>query len=157
MTTAPTVPQPTTVKSQSLYQVAWIQFRKHSLARLGMLILVLLYLLAIFAGFISPYSSTSYESDVGRVSWAPPSQVHIRREDGRYTAPFIYGVKRTVNLETFRDDYVEDKSAIYPLRWFVVRPQAPYKLLGFIPMNVHLFGVRRSGAHFLVGHRQPGP
>ena len=152
MTTA-TTPQPQTspVASQSLYQVAWKQFRKHALARLGMGILVALYLSAIFAGFLSPYLPTSYISDSNRVSWAPPSQVHIRTADGQWTAPFIYGLKRTVNLETFRDDYTEDTAQIYPLRWFVSRPEAPYKLLGFIPMNVHLFEVDEPARIYLWG------
>lgn len=151
MTTAPSPAAPTSVKSQSLFQVAWTQFRKHPLARFGIVILVVLYLMAIFAGFLSPYSSTSYESDSNRVSWAPPSSLHIRTVDGRYTAPFIYGVKREVDLTTFRDKYTEDKSQVYPLRWFVSRPQASYKLLGFIPMNAHLFGVDDPARVFLWG------
>ena len=151
MTTATTPPQASPVASQSLYQVAWRQFRKHALARLGMTILVLLYLSAIFAGFLSPYLPTSYISDSSRVSWAPPSKIHIRAADGHLTAPFIYGVKRTVNLETFRDDYTEDTAQVYPLRWFVSRPEAPYKLLGFIPLDVHLFEVDEPARIFLWG------
>lgn len=151
MTTAIT-PQPTApVTSQSLYQVAWRQFRKHALARVGMVILVALYLSAIFAGFLSPYLPTSYESDSTRVSWAPPSKIHIRTAEGKLTVPFIYGVKRTVNLETFRDEYTEDTAQVYPLRWFSSRPQAPYKLLGFIPMNIHLFEVDEPARIFLWG------
>ena len=139
------------VSSQSLYQVAWKQFRKHPLARLGVLILVVLYLLAIFAGFLSPYSPTSYESGDNRVVWAPPSSVHIRTADGQYTAPFIYGLKREIDFTTFRDKYTEDTSVRYPLSWFVSRPEAPYKLLGLIPMNVHLFGVDEPARVFLWG------
>ncbi|PNY82524.1 ABC transporter permease [Deinococcus koreensis] len=147
--TAPTSPKP--IQTQSLYQIAWRQFTRHSLARWGMTILGLLFLSAIFAPFLSPYSPTEYRSDETRVSWAPPSRVHIRTEDGRLTRPFVYGVKREVNLETFRDDYVEDRTQVYPVRFFVPRPESPYKLLGLIPMNVRLFGVEEPARIFLWG------
>lgn len=141
----------TPMKTQSLYQIAWKQFTRHTLARWGMFILGVLYLLALFAPFISPYSATEYRSDETRVSWAPPTRIHFRTEDGRLTRPFIYGLKREVNLETFRDDYIEDKTQVHPVRFFVSRPDAPYKLFGVIPMNLRLFGVDEPARIFIWG------
>jgi peptide/nickel transport system permease protein len=151
MTTATPVSMKQSVKTQSLYQIALRQFMRHTLARWGMFILGILFLSALFAPFLSPYSPTEYRSDQTRVSWAPPVRVHFRTEDGRFTGPFVYGIKREVNLETFRDDYVEDQSQTYPVRFFISRPQAPYRLLGLIPMNVHLFGVDEPAQLFLWG------
>ena len=42
-------------KSESLFQVAWAQFRRHRLAVWGGRILLVLYFVAAFAGFFSPY------------------------------------------------------------------------------------------------------
>ena len=153
MTTVSSSRPPTAapVQSQSLYQVAWKQFRKHPLARVGMVILAVLYLLAIFAGFVSPYAPTAYESGQSRVSWAPPTHLHIRTASGQLTRPFIYGVKREVDFTTFRDKYTEDTSKTYPIQFFVSRPEAPYKLLGFIPSTLHLFGVDPAVKLFLWG------
>ncbi|MBB5233200.1 ABC transporter permease [Deinococcus budaensis] len=152
MTTAmnPT-PAAAAVQSQSLYQIAWRQFRKHPLARWGMFILGLLYLSALLAPFLSPYTATEYRSDEGRISWAPPTRVHFRTPEGQITRPFVYGVTREVDLETFRDRYVEDPNTRYPVRFFVQRPEQPYRLLGLIPSNVRLFGVDEPGRIFLWG------
>ena len=138
-------------KSKSLYQIAWQQFRKHPLARLGMLILGLLYAMALFAPFLAPYTATEYISGEGRVSWAPPTAVHIRTPEGQITRPFIYGVKREIDFETFRDKYVEDQTQRYPIQFFVRRPEAPYKLFGLIPMDVRLFGVPGDVRFFMWG------
>ena len=70
------------IKSRSLYQIAFSQFRSHTLARFGLVILALLYLAAVFAGFLSPYSPTEYESGARRVSWAPPTPLHWRAVGG---------------------------------------------------------------------------
>jgi peptide/nickel transport system permease protein len=146
-----TVPT-TTVKSLSLYQVAWKQFRKHPLARVGVVILAVLYLLAIFAGFVAPYSPTAYESGEGRVSWASPTKLHIRTPDGQLSRPFFYGVKRGPDpTNPFRDIYIEDTSKIYLVQYFVNKPEAPYKLFGLIPSTLHLFGVNSPVKLFLWG------
>ncbi|SEI73983.1 peptide/nickel transport system permease protein [Deinococcus reticulitermitis] len=138
-------------KSKSLYQIAWQQFRKHPLARLGMLILGLLYAMALFAPFIAPYTATEYISGEKRVSWAPPTNVHIRTPEGQITRPFIYAVTRETNFETFREEYVEDRSTRYPIQFFVNRPEAPYRLFGLIPMNMRLFGVSEDVRFFMWG------
>ena len=49
MTTALAPLPAKSVQTQSLYQIAWRQFKRHSLARWGMLILALLFLSALFA------------------------------------------------------------------------------------------------------------
>jgi peptide/nickel transport system permease protein len=138
--------------SQSQWAIVWRQFLKHPLARIGLFILAVLYLLAILAGFIAPYSGVEYTTDTAtRVSWAPPTPVHIRDAQGHLTRPFMYGVKREVDLTTFRDKYVEDKSRVYPIRYFVRRPGADYRLFGVIPTNVKLFGVDEPARLYLWG------
>lgn len=145
MTTVSTTPLRSRARSRSLYQIAFGQFRRHVLARFGLAILALLYLSAIFAGFLSPYSPTEYESGSARISWAPPTAVHWRGADGRF-GPFVYGIKREADLITFRDKFTEDRSQENPVRFFVHRPSAPYSVLGLFRSDVHLFGVVPSGS-----------
>ena len=47
---------------QSQFSVAWQQFRKNRLAQAGGLMLILLYVMAIFAPFIAPDALSSYST-----------------------------------------------------------------------------------------------
>lgn len=137
--------------SLSLWQIAWKQFLKHPMARAGMWILGLLYGMALFAGFLAPYSPTEYESGSNRVSWVPPTKIHFVDESGKFGRPFIYPLKRETDLETFRDIYTEDKTQKNEIQFFVRRPEAEYKFLGLIKSDLHLFGVKGDAKIYLWG------
>jgi peptide/nickel transport system permease protein len=138
-------------RGQSQAQVVWAQFKKHQLAIFGALILGVLYLGAIFAPFIAPYGMAEY-STTDITKYHPPTTVYVRDpETGRLELPFVYASKRTINQETFQTTYLEDRSVKYPLRLFVRRPLEPYKFLGLIPSDLHLFGVDQPGKVFLLG------
>lgn len=50
----PQTPSVNKSTSQSQWQIAWKQFRKHRLAQIGGGLLIMLYLIAIFAPFLAP-------------------------------------------------------------------------------------------------------
>jgi peptide/nickel transport system permease protein len=140
------------VKSKSQGQVVWEQFTKHQLAVFGGLVLMALYIGAIFAPFISPYGLSEYStSDISK--FHPPTKVYfINPDNGLPTWPFVYRTKRDVNLETFVTEFKEDPTqGRFPIKLFVSRPDQPYTLFGFIPMNVRLFGVDQPARIFLLG------
>jgi peptide/nickel transport system permease protein len=148
-TTPITLEHPAQGKSQM--QVVWEQFRKHQLAVLGATILGMLYVGAIFAPFIAPYGLSEY-STTDITKYQPPTMVHlIDPYTKSITWPFVYATKRTINTETFETTYVEDRLKMYPLRFLVRRPEQPYKLLGLIPGDLHLFGVDAPGKLFIAG------
>lgn len=146
-TTVKTTAQP---RSDSQWAIVWRQFLRNPLARLGLWILGLLYLLALLAGFLMPYGLTEY-STTDRISWAPPTPIHIRDAQGHLRAPFVYGIKREMDMNTFRDKYAENKDVVCPVRWFAHRPEAPYKLLGMIPSDIKLFSVSNDCKLYLWG------
>ncbi len=125
-------------------KLIWWRFKKHKLAVLGMIILGLLYFFAIFADFIVPYDPTlrlvGYED-------APPTRIYFYTREEGLSRPFVYRLTRKVDPYTYRVVFVEDKSQKFYVR-FLVKSE-PYKLLGFIPMNVKLFGVD-EGAYILL-------
>lgn len=128
--------------SQSQWSVVKTQFLRNPLARVGLMVLGLLYTIAIFAGFLAPYGLAEY-STTDRISWAPPTKVHWRTPEGQFK-PFVYGLKREIDNETFRDKYVEDQTVTCPVKFFVRSPQVEgrtYKFLGFIPSSLKLYGV----------------
>ncbi len=145
------VAQPEKARSKSQSQVVWEQFRGHQLAVFGGLVLIALYVGAIFAPFISPYGMTEYSiSDLKDNH--PPTRLYFRDpESGAFGVPFVYASKRVVSLETFLTEYKEDRTQKCELQFFVHRPEVPYKILGLIPSDLHLFGVPDSCRIFLLG------
>jgi peptide/nickel transport system permease protein len=126
-------------------QLIWRSFRKHKLAVAGAVVLGLMYLVAIFAGFCGPYGP--WERNTESI-FAPPTGIHVFH-DGKLQRPFVYGYTRGTDPETLARTYEVDTSQRYPVKLFVRGD--PYKLAGLIPANVHLFGVEEPGKIFLFG------
>lgn len=130
----------TTVKivksDQTQLAVAWKQFKKNKLARVGAVGLILLYLMALFAPFMAQDSMSSY-STTNLVPYHPPTPIYWNDPKGEIKGPFVYKYTQQLNEETFENEYKpsEERCAV---KFFVEGPS--YKLLGFIPGNRHLFG-----------------
>ena len=58
----------------SQWQLIWLKFRRHRLAIVGGSILALLYLLALLADFVAPYSS---ERRFQEAVYHPPSRIRV--------------------------------------------------------------------------------
>jgi len=129
----------------SQWQLMWWKFRRHKLAIVGGVILIALYTLAIFCEFFSPYTPlTRFEGyqDV------PPTKIHFF-ENGRLQYPFIYKLKKELNLQTFQYVFTEDRPQKYRVYFFI--KGEPYKLWGIFSTDIHLFGVGESLPIFLFG------
>ena len=106
---------------------------KVSLISLG--VLIFLYLGAIFAPFFSPYP---YDEEDVEYIWAPPAKIHFFDFKRRiFFRPFVYAYRYKID-EYYQRHYYEDKSKIYPIKFFV--RGFKYKILGIIPCDLHLFG-----------------
>ena len=96
-------------------------------------LLITLHVIVIFAGFFAPYDPTEQDR---RSPYLPPMRVHIVDAQGHFHArPFVYLPR--LREGTF-DQYEEDTARRVPLRFFV--QGARYRLLGLVPMRLHLFG-----------------
>lgn len=126
-----------TSRAQSQLSVAWRQFRKNKLAQWGGLGLILLYLMALFAPFLAPDGLSSY-STTNITKFHPPTPIHFRDpQTGQFTAPFVYQYTQQLNMDTFVNEF-KPSTTQCPLKFFVKGD--PYKILGIIPGNIHLFG-----------------
>lgn len=103
-----------------------------------------LYLSAIFAGFIAPYHFDNERRDL---SYCPPTKIHFF-ENGKLCWPFIYGMSYKFD-QYYNRVYYEDKSKKYPLRFFIRGDR--WSLLGLIRTDLHLFGVEGDGRIYLLG------
>jgi peptide/nickel transport system permease protein len=130
----------------SQWQLMWQKFRRHKLAIVGGIILLILYLMAIFADFLAPYPK---EIRFEEFAYRPPTPVHLFDEEGKFRGPFVYGTTKERNMETLEVIYTVDTSAIYLLRFFV--QGEPYSVLGLFETGIRLFGVEEPGAIFLFG------
>ncbi|HUO35392.1 MAG TPA: ABC transporter permease [Candidatus Acidoferrum sp.] len=109
-----------------------------------LLILVALHIPVLFAGFFAPYSFSQQNRDW---SFAPPSRMHFFDSYGVFhLRPFVYAIEPDVNDPS---GYMADLHQIEPIRFFV--HGSPYNLLGFLPGNLHLFGIHGSDRVFLMG------
>ncbi|MCS7058693.1 MAG: ABC transporter permease [Meiothermus sp.] len=126
----------TSAQSRSFFQQAWVRFKRHPLARLGAAVLLVFYLGALFADFLAPYPE---EKSFRDFSYAPPTQIFWRDENGRLTRPYVCASERRRNPETFKVEVITDcEKGRYPIYFFV--EGEPYRFLGVIPSNLHLFG-----------------
>ena len=117
------------------WKLMWWRFRKHKLAIISAVILILFYFTAAFCEFVAPYDP---DQAMIQFKQAPPVRVHIRDAEGNFHLPFIYQHSRAVDSKTLQISYVEDTQTRYPVRLFI--HGAEYKLWGAIKADLHLFG-----------------
>ena len=149
--------------------LAWRKFRRHTLSLYGGIILIVLYLVMIFAQFLSPYDYTEGAKDKGNF-W--PTIVHWTDDEGNFTRPYVYNGYKLIDAN-FTECYVEGKpenaeliaerlniplekvdTQTYPIRLFVRRGE-PYDFLylngivngvfgadiDWFASDLHLFGI----------------
>jgi peptide/nickel transport system permease protein len=116
-------------------ELIWWRFTRHKAAVVSGVLLILLYLCAIFAGFLSPYTKDTRFRDF---QTAPPTKIHFIKPEGGFQ-PHIFGYERELDPESFQWVFTEDTSQVYPIKFFT--RGVPYKLLGLFETDIHLFGV----------------
>ncbi len=119
--------------ASSQWTLMWRKFVRNKAAIGGGTVIVLLYLMAAFAAFLSPYSLTSRFS---KYIYMPPQPIHWF--DNGKLQPFVYDVKLDIDIN-LRKTYTPNLEKKIPLQFFAHGD--PYKLLGFIPSDIHLFSV----------------
>lgn len=118
------------------WQLMWWRFRKHKLALVSGVLVILIYLVAFMAEFLAPYSSVSYIADSKNM---PPQRLHFMRagEDGKKSfAPFVYPYTMKIDPVSLRRQFVEDTSTIIPVKFF--GKGEPYKMWGLFNAERHL-------------------
>ena len=130
----------------SQWQLVFWRFRKHKLAVASSIIIAILYLVAIFAEFLTPYDHTLRHQGY---TYAPPSRVHFVHE-GRFTwRPFVYALDTRRDPETLLLMFTEREDELHYVRFFVRSDE--YKLFGLFRTDLRLFGVEDPAKLFLFG------
>lgn len=122
------------------------QLWKDKFARIALIVLGIIYFALFFADFIAPYSKDFSDRTM---AYVPPSKVFTIDENGRFSKPYTYNYIREFNQETLQITYSFDRSKKHYVKFFA--KGQPYKFLGIIPMNRHLFTTDNSGRIFILG------
>jgi peptide/nickel transport system permease protein len=126
MEITPTISTASAQIALSPWQLFWQRLKRRKIALFGGVVLIFLYLVAIFAGFISPYRYDHLDTNY---SFHPPIW------------PKFMGFHLVVpRYESAPGDFVyrEVPNDTKPLRFFIHGSE--YKLFGLIPSTIHLFG-----------------
>lgn len=118
------------------WKLMWWRFRKHRMAMVSAVVLIVMYFVAIFCEFVAPYEP---DNALLQFKQVPPSSIHIRDTEGQFHFPFVYGRKRTMDPQTLAITVVEVTTTRYPIEFFV--HGFKYKLFGIWETDLHLYGV----------------
>ncbi len=138
-------PEQQRYSAASQWQLIWWRLRKNRLAVVSVWFLLAGYATIPIVEFLSPYALRSLHPDY---VYCPPQRVRLFHE-GKFLGPFVYGYTMTLNMESLKREYREDRSQVYRVRLFV--RGEPYYMWGVWRSNLHLFGVEESGTLFLLG------
>src|SRR5207244_2979589 len=109
-------------------------------------LLGIMYAAIFLAGFIAPYAPNEQNRSA---PFTAPTRVHFLDETGEFhLRPFVY---RLVSRSDTFDEYDEDRSRTYPMRFVIHGPR--YEIAGF-STDRHLFGVDEPARVFLFGTDQ---
>jgi peptide/nickel transport system permease protein len=120
----------------SQWQLMWWKFRKHKMAVVGGIVLLLMYLMALFAEFFGP--NPPFENHVKGILHPPQIPRFVDEMGQFHWPPFVYGMEGKTDPKTFKRDYYALWEVKYPVKLFVRSYE--YKILGLIPSRLHLFG-----------------
>ncbi|MBP2311569.1 ABC transporter permease [Azospirillum soli] len=129
----------------SQWRMVWWKLKRHRLAVVSGVILLLLYASTLVSEVLAPYAVDSRHS---RFIHAPPQAVHLFHE-GEFVGPFVYGYRYHLNMETLTREYEPDKSKVQPIRFFCRGD--PYRFWGLVEADLHLACPAEGGTLFLLG------
>jgi peptide/nickel transport system permease protein len=123
----------------------WYKFRAHRLAVWSIWVITALYLTAIFANWIAPFDP---ETRTG-LPFSPPSWPTVV-VDGQFVwPPVAFGVSQQLDRKTFKRVYAIDTTQRYPVQLLLQGDR--HSWFGLFPSTMHLVGVDKGGAFFLMG------
>jgi peptide/nickel transport system permease protein len=133
----------------SQWRLMWWKFKRHRMAVVAGVFLLLCYGTIPFAEFLAPYNGNTRNTEFIR---SPPQKLHVFH-DGRFE-PFVYGKRFTLNMDDLKREYVDDKTKIEPVRFFCHGDA--YHFWGVIPASLHLMCPAPGGTLFLLGSDRLG-
>jgi peptide/nickel transport system permease protein len=131
-------------------ELVWLRFVRNRAALVGGAVVVALYVVAALANFVAPYDA---DQRFDTAIYVGPQSIYLV-DDGKIY-PHVLGLTLTTDPETLRRTYAPDPTQKIPVH--LLARGTPYRLLGLIPSDIHLFGLERSDTGvFLLGTDRQG-
>lgn len=134
------------------WQLMWWRFRKHRLGVISAAVIVLFYLVVVFADFLAYSDPTRSEAQRSLIA---PQAIHWSDEGG--FGPHVYALAGSRDPITFRRVYQPDPERRIHL--VLLAKGFEYRFLGVFPANVHAIGLESGQPEdglFLLGTDQNG-
>jgi peptide/nickel transport system permease protein len=114
----------------SQWRLMWWSFRRHTLAMVGLVVVLLLYLTGLFAEFLAPFDPQAASA---RHVYHPPQMIHFidSTEDGWRIKPWVQGYTLERDPFTLQTTFKLDEGKRIYLSFF--GKGSPYKLMGLFP------------------------
>ena len=136
----------------SVRRLMWLRFKRNRLALIGSMVLIIMYLAAILAGFIGPYGLRETHE---KFPASAPLLPRFVDEEGNFGfRPFVYAMESKVDPATFKRVLTPNTEVKHYIHFFA--RGTPYTILGFIESDIHLFHVNAPAKVFLLGTDKQG-
>ncbi|PSJ56981.1 ABC transporter permease [Kumtagia ephedrae] len=133
------------VYQASQLRLMWWKFKRHRLALWSAIFLAALYSMIVICEFVAPYNLHTRNVDFIH---APPQRVHLF-DNGSFVGPFVYGRTMTLDMDTLKRVYADDRTQVQRLRFFCSGD--PYKFWGVVPASFHFVCPAEGGQFFALG------
>ncbi len=133
----------------SQWKLMWWKLRRHKLAMISGVIVIFIYLVALFAEFFQVVPPDQYAANY---TYAPPQPLHIIDTSSGTTKIGLYmsGYKVAIDTFSLKRTFVVDPTQKVPVQFFVRGFE--YKIIGLIPSDIHLIGpVNPGDPMYLMG------
>jgi len=134
------------VYQASQLRLMWWKFKRHRLALWSAVFLAALYSMILICEFVAPYNLHTRNVEFIH---APPQRVRLFDAERGFVGPFVYGRTMTLDMDTLRRVYADDRTDIQKLRFFCSGD--PYKFWGLVPGTFHFVCPAEGGQFFLLG------
>ena len=131
--------------SASQWHIMWWKFRRHRVALLSGIILLVIYASTLVSEVIAPYNLHTRDA---RNIYSPPQQIHFFHE-GRFVGPFVYGNSMKLDMNKLQREYTPDPARVDKLRFFCSGDE--YRFWGLFEADFHLVCPAVGGTFYLFG------
>jgi peptide/nickel transport system permease protein len=129
----------------SQWRMMWWRLKRHRVAVIAGIVLILSYCSIIVTEFLAPYDLHSRHTEH---IYAPPQGLHLFHE-GRFVGPFVYGLTYRLDMENLKRVYTPDTRDTQVIRYFCDGDE--YEFWGLFKGRTHLVCPARGGTLFLLG------